>query len=144
MSKSNFSMYKNDEELADMEKTIETNSKKNLVIVPDGRHGLFKIMWDDGRGVIPVELSGKYTGQGVAEKDIKKYVAKHRTTRHLEKKERDEERDEKIRQGTNYGKSSEENRAEEKEEEQEADQTNEEKSKEEEKVVHSIGKTFLD
>lgn len=122
MLKSNFSMYKNEEELADMEKTVETNSKKNLVIVPDGRHGLFKVIWDDGRGIVPVELNGRYTTQGFAEKAIKQYVSKHRTTKHLEKQKRDDERDEKIRQGVWNGKSSKEKtHKEEKEEEEEVE-----------------------
>jgi len=97
MSNANFSMFKSEEELEDMEKTVETNSKKNLVIVPEGRYGLFKIQWDDGRSLLPKELSGQYTSQGFAEKAIKTYIANHRTTKRLEKRERDEARDEMIR-----------------------------------------------
>ena len=126
MSKQNFSMFKSEEELEDMEKTVETNSKKNLVIVPEGRYGLFKIQWDDGRSLLPKELSGQYTSQGFAEKAIKTYVANHRTTKRLEKQERDEARDEMIRRGgiKNEQPSEKENitdQAEEKEEEVEKD-----------------------
>lgn len=117
-----FSMYKTDEELKEMEKTVETNSKKNLVIVPDGRYGLFVIKWDDGRNATPDILSGMYTSQTRAETAIKNYVSKHRTTKHKEKQERDRERDEKIRQGINYGKPSEETHDKEKEEEEQVEE----------------------
>lgn len=95
-------MFKNDKELKEMEKTVETNSKKNLVIVPDGRYGLFKIEWDDGSSFLPESLVGMYTSQKQAESAIKKYVSNHRTTKHKEKQERDRERDEKIRLGDKY------------------------------------------
>ena len=114
--KQNFSMFKSEKELEEMEKTVETNSKKNLIIVPDGRYGLFKIIWDDGRSTLPAILDGHYTTQSNAEKAIKVYVANHRTTKHKEKKERDFERDEKIRLGDAYGKPSETDTEKEKEE----------------------------
>lgn len=70
-------MYKSDEELAEMEERIPTKGVKDLIIVPDGIYGMFKIKWEDGRGVLPDVLKGHYTSMGVAEKAIKRYVDNH-------------------------------------------------------------------
>lgn len=125
-------MFKSEEELADMEKTVETNTKKNLVIIPDGRYGLFRVVWEDGRGVLPESLKGQYTSQSQGEKAIKSYISNHRETKRLEKMERDQAKKEAI--------DVEPSSTEKEEEEESKEEGNEEGIS----LVMDTGKTFLD
>ena len=69
-----FSMYKSDEEMAEMEQVIPTNGIKSFKIVPQGIFGLFEITWKEPGGKVPERLRGWYTSTTQAEKAVKKYV----------------------------------------------------------------------
>ena len=69
-----FSMYKSDEEMAEMEQVIPTKGVKSFKIVPHGIYGLFEIEWNEPGGKLPEKLSGRYTSTTQAEKAVKKYV----------------------------------------------------------------------
>lgn len=73
-----FSFMKSEEEVQGMKEVIPNESTaKDYVIVPDGRYGLYKIQWEDGAGVLPKELSGRYTSVEQAKRAINTYEVKN-------------------------------------------------------------------
>ena len=84
---STFSMYKNEEEMQEMVTHKETKRAKNLKIVPEGRYGMFKVLWDDQRGELPLALSGLFTSKQTAEKAVDKYIANQKPNYEYRNKE---------------------------------------------------------
>ena len=98
MSFKPFAMYKSEEEIDDMCKSIETKRDKKLVIMPHGRYGLFIIKWEDGRGVLPDDLKGSFTTHNKAEKAITTYLHKQRPNRAYKERLLDEQREQEERE----------------------------------------------
>lgn len=70
-----FSMFKEESDLQDMQKTISVpDGKKDLVILPDGKYGFFKVRWDDNRSPMPESLRGNFTTYKKAEIAIAAYL----------------------------------------------------------------------
>lgn len=73
-----FSMYKSENEMAEMVEVKESKRTKSFIVKPDGRYGMFKVTFEDNKGVLPQELVGMFTSQQQAEKAVDDYLKRQK------------------------------------------------------------------